>query len=114
MKTVLLFTSAVLLTLNLLFGLILSSYNWFNVAVSSSVIIITVILSLLANGITIKDGFKVSLLILYSVIGIIQYLLAVFMPSVFTDNWCLIAIIVLLGVDILLLAVYSITSKRIY
>lgn len=113
MKKAIIITSVILLTLNILFGMILSSYYWFNVAISSGVIVFTVIMSLLGASKKIKDGFKVSLFLLYSVIGFIQYLIAVFMPPIFVDNWYLIAIIVLMGVEIFLLLTSSITSKRI-
>lgn len=112
MKKAILITSAILLTFNIIFGLILSSYDWFNVAVSSGIIILTVFLCLLADRATIKDGFKVSLLVLFFIIGLIQYILAVFMPSAFTDNWIFIAIIVLFGIEAILLTCANIVSKK--
>lgn len=113
MKKAILITSAILLALNLIFGLVLSSYDWFSVAVSSGIIILTVSLCLLADRAVIKDGFKVSLLILFSIIGLIQYILAVFMPSAFTDNWIFIAIIVLFGIEAIMLTGASIVSDKI-
>ena len=113
MKKAILITSAILLALNLIFGLVLSSYDWFNVAVSSGIIILTVSLCLLADRAVIKDGFNVSLLILFSIIGLIQYILAVFMPSAFTDNWIFIAIIVLFGIEAIMLTGASIVSDKI-
>ncbi len=113
MKKAILITSAILLALNLIFGLVLSSYDWFNVAVSSGIIILTVSLCLLADRAVIKDGFKVSLLILFSIIGLIQYILAVFMPLAFTDNWIFIAIIVLFGIEAIMLTGASIVSDKI-
>lgn len=112
MKKAIIITSAILLALNLIVGLVLSSYDWFNVAVSSGVIILTVFLCLLADRATIKDGFKVSLLVLFSIIGLIQYVLAVFMPSAFTDNLIFIAIIVLFGIEAILLTCANIVSKK--
>ena len=106
MKKAILITSAILLTLNIIFGLILSSYDWFNVAVSSGIIILTVFLCLLADRATIKD------LVLFFIIGLIQYILAVFMPSAFTDNWIFIAIIVLFGIEAILLTCANIVSKK--
>lgn len=113
MKKAILISTTILLVLNLLFGLILSSYEWFNVAVSSGIIILTGILSLTANRASIKDGFKVSLFLLFSLIGLIQYLCAIFMPSTFTDNWFLIAIIILVGVEAILLTGANIVSNKI-
>lgn len=113
MKKAIFITSAILLALNLIVGLVLSSYDWFNVAVSSGVIILTVFLCLIADRATIKDGFKVSLLVLFFIIGLIQYILAVFMPSAFTDNWIFIAIIVLFGIEAIMLTGASIVSDKI-
>lgn len=112
MKKAIIITSAILLALNFIVGLVLSSYDWFNVTVSSGVIILTVFLCLLADRTTIKDGFKVSLLVLFSIIGLIQYVLAVFMPSAFTDNWIFIAIVILIGIEAIFLTCANIVSKK--
>lgn len=112
MKKAITIISVIWLALNIIFGLMISSYGWLNVTASSGIIIITLILCLLAGKVTVKDGFKVSLLISLIIIGFIQYLLAVFMAPVFTDNWCLIAIFILLGIESVLLVSASITSKR--
>lgn len=113
MKKATLITFAILMTMNLIFGLVLSTYDWFNVAVSCGVIILTVILCILTDRATIKDGFRVSLFVLFSIIGLIQYLLAAFMPSTFTDNWMFIAIIILVGIEAILLTGANIVSVKI-
>lgn len=69
MKQAILITATILLAVNLTLGLILSSYDWFNVAVTSGVIVLTVIVSLLAVNPTMKDGFKTGLLLFYSFMG---------------------------------------------
>lgn len=103
MKKAILITAIILLAVNLLLGVILTSYNWFNVTVTSGVIVLTVILSLLAVGSTMKDGFKAGLLLFCSVVGLIQLCLGAFMQAQFSDNWCLIAIIILLAIETVLL-----------
>ena len=107
------YTSAILLVVNLLFGFILSSYEWINVAISSSTIVITMLLCILGNQSIIKDGFKVALILLFAIIGLLEYLIAVIMPSRFADNWCLIVIFLLLGLEVFLLIVANITSTKI-
>ena len=108
MKQTIITLGIILCVLNLLVGLILSAYGWQNVVCSTMAVIVTTAFSLMGISTSIKDGFKLRLLLLFSVVGLIQFLLAALMPSTFTDNWCLIAILVLLVVEI---AIFIITKK---
>lgn len=98
---------------NLILGLIVSAYGWINVAVSTFVIAITVmILVLICSKFLLKDAYKVSLSIIISVLGFIEYLLTVLMPSRFTDNWYIIAIVVLMAFEaVLIVTANSVSTK---
>jgi len=104
---------AIFAVVNLLIGLIVSAYSGVNITVSTVIIVITTLILLAVNNrITLKDGFKVSLNFIIPTIGLIEYLLAVFMPSKFTDNWCLISVIILFVVEaVLLIAAHSVSTK---
>ena len=101
------------LVTNLLFGLLLSAYSWTNVAVSSTVIIITAVLLWLANSIVMKDAFKVSLTILFVLMGIVEYGIACFMPQHLEDNWGVISIVVLMAFQVGIVVITNIISKKI-
>ena len=113
MKKSIISIGALLILINLVFGLIMSAYDSFNLTISTITIVLTIIILLVINGgVKLKDGFKVSLNIIISIIGIIQYLFALFMPNHFNDNWELITLILLTVAEIILLiATNSISTK---
>ena len=113
MKKSIILIGATLALVNLLFGLIISAYDYFNLAISTIVIVLTFLILLAINGLMrLKDGYKVSLNIVIPAIGIVQYLFSLFMPSQFSDNWGLIVIIFLTAIEaILLIAANNISTK---
>lgn len=113
MKQTIIIIGIILCVLNLLIGLILSAYGWQNVVCSTMAIIATTVFSLMGISTSMKDGFKLGLLLLFSVVGLIQFLLAALMPSTFTDNWCLIAILLLLLAEVATLIITHKVSTAI-
>lgn len=113
MKRIILFTCATLLVANLLFGLLLSSYEWLNVLLSSGIIILSGIYMLLIGLLPLKDGFKSSLYVVYPIIGFIEFVLSLFSPSRITDNWVVIVITILVVFQLILLFIASVISNKI-
>ena len=113
MNKVILSVASVVIVLNLIVGAIISSYTAFNIAASTIAVVATVVLCLLVSNSSIKDGFKVSLYLLFAIAGAIEFLVAAFMPSHFTDNWWLIAIFVLLALEVTMLIGAAVTSQKI-
>ncbi len=112
MKKVIILSCAVLLTANLLCGAILSSYSWCNVALSSAVIIVSAVLLYLVDVINIKDGYKVSLMLLFITIGLLEFILSLMAPNHVADNWWLIIVIALMAIQIItLIIIRSISNK---
>ena len=113
MKKSIIIVGSILVIVNLLLGLIISAYGCVNLVASTVILVLTAVVLLLINGrMSLKDGYVVSLNILIPIIGLIQYLIAIFMPSRFSDNWGLITILVLIALEaILLAAANSISSK---
>ena len=113
MNKTILWIGCVFALLNLLIGLIVSAYGGVNIAVTTVIIILTIVILLGVNGsLGLKDGFKVSLNFIIPVIGLIEYFFALFMPNRFTDNWCLIVILILLAFDaLILIGTKSISNK---
>lgn len=113
MKRIIIIFSVILLVINILFGAILSCYKGFNVVVSSIVVLLTATMLYMANCIILKDAFKVSLSILFSLGGLIAFVISMFMPSHFSDNWGIIVIITLLALQGLILLLANTVSTKI-
>lgn len=113
MKQSIILIGSILVIVNLLLGLIISAYGCINLAASTVILVLTAVVLLLVNGrMSLKDGYVVSLNILIPIIGLIQYLIAIFMPSRFSNNWGLITLLVLITIEaILLVATNSISTK---
>lgn len=113
MKRIIIFCCLVLLLANLLFGIVLSAYEWVNVLISSSVIVLTGIFMLLIGILPLKDGFKASLYVIYPALGFIEFMLSVFSPDRIKDNWAMIALILLVAFQIIFLFITNIISNKI-
>lgn len=113
MKRSIFLIGSILVIVNLLLGLIISAYGCVNLIASTVILVLTAVFLLLVNErMSLKDGYVVSLNILIPIIGLIQYLIAVFMPSRFSNNWGLITLLVLIAIEaILLVATNSISTK---
>ena len=113
MKRIVIFTCATLLVINLLFGLLLSNYEWFNVLLSNGIIILSGALMLLIGMLPLKDGFKSSLYIVYPIIGFVELVLSLFSPDRITDNWVLIVVTLMVVFQLILLFVAKVISNKI-
>ena len=113
MKKIILFTWATLLIANFIFGLLLSSYEWLNVLLSSGIIILSGIFMLMVGILPLKDGFKSSLYVVYPILGFIEFVLSLFSPSRITDNWVVSVITILVVFQLILLFIASVISNKI-
>ena len=113
MKKTILILGAILFVANILIGTIVSWIEGFNIVASSIVIIQTVILSYLTTAIVLKEGFKVSFLCLFTVIGVLIYLMSLFAPAKFENNWWLIAVILFMALEAVMLVIANKISKTI-
>lgn len=113
MRRVVILSGAILLVMNLLFAVILSCYGGYAVAVSSFVIIATCGLLCAIDSIKLKDAYKVSLTVLFSVLGCVEFLLSLFSPNQLEDNWWLIVVIGLLAVEAIILVITNTVSHKV-
>ena len=114
MKKTILWTGGVIAILNLLVGMIVTSYAVINITVTTAIILLTIIIMLDVNGcMHLRDGFKVSLNFLIPMLGIIQYFFALFMPHRIQDNWYLITILIILAFEVIILISAKFISKKI-
>lgn len=110
MKNLILIIGVICFVANLLLGLIISSYAPFNLGLNSIVILINTGLMYAIAASSVKDGFKVSLSMLFPLCGLIEYILGLFASNTFENNWFLILTIILLFIESILYAiVYSVS-----
>ncbi len=113
MKKTTIIIAAILLVLNILLGLLLSSFKPFNIVFTSLIILLTGGLIYLLQSIKLKDAFAISLSFLFATIGLIEYILAIISPEYIPDNGYIIATIVLLAIESIILLICNLTSKKL-
>ncbi len=99
MKKTIIFSTIGLIVVNLLAGVILSRYHLFNVATTSVVILLTGCLNFIASTIPLKDAYRVAHYYLFSLLGIVMFLLMLFSPHHLKDNWCVVVSIVIVAFE---------------
>lgn len=102
-----------IITVNILFGVLLSAYSPYNMWFNTAMIAITTIMLYLVQSVHLKDAFKVSLTILLPISGFLKFLLGLFAPSRFEDNWCVIVCTLITVFEIIVLLAVLKTSKYV-
>lgn len=74
MKTIILLIAGLCLIVNILCGCIISSYSTFNCGVTSGIIILNAIIMLIVSEITLKDGYHISLNVLFPIMAIVEFI----------------------------------------
>lgn len=100
-----------LLTINAMAGIMIEVYNWYNVLLSSLVLIVNGILMYLTLNIPIKTAFKIAISTLFPFFTLVQFVLSVLAPYTFLNNWYIFSIMILLLIQIILLITIYTTSK---
>lgn len=113
MKQAILTIGGIFLLTNIAFGLVLSSFETFNVVFSSGAIVITTIILLIVDWIKMKDAFKVSLFLINALCGLIEYIIGLFAKQDMQNNWFYVLLILILAFQLVLLTSTNITSKKI-
>ena len=111
MRNITLIAGAILLVSNLLFGSILNIYSVFNMWLNSGVIVATTVLLYILKSIQLKDGYYISLSMLFSILGLIAFVLGFFAPQRYIDNWYLVIIILIVAIEGIILTITHIISK---
>ena len=113
MKQIVLTLGVIFLFANLAFGLVLDSYDLFNLLMSSGVIIFTTIILISIELIKMKDGFKIPLYTINSFCGIIEYIITLIVKNDMPNNWYYVLLIVIVAFQLVVLTATNITSKKI-
>ena len=111
MKNLTLVIGGIILLLNLVIGLIFTSYKPFNVGLNSAVIIVNTLMLYLLGASQIKDGFKISLTFLFLIAAVIEFILAFFVPYTWEKNIALTMLILLFAGQVILYVIAYFVSK---
>lgn len=103
MKSTSLIIGCILLVLNLLIGMIISSYETFHVVTNSGIIIANTVLLLVLGTLNVKDGFRYSLNLLFPAFALMEFLIICFSRPEVENNWGVIVVLLLLVLQIILL-----------
>lgn len=113
MKKTILVLGSLALIVNVLFGLLLSGYSYFNMGVNCGVIALNTALLFCLYQFNLRDAFRISLSFLFVIIGLIELILGCFMQQQLQDNACLIAILILLLAEISLFVIINTLSSKV-
>ena len=103
MKNLLLASVTILIILNTLIGLLVTSYLPFNyLLVDSSLVLTTVLIYLFSNS-NISAGFKIGLTVLFCLFGLLKTVFLIIAPPHFTDNGFIITVLTITVIEILCL-----------
>lgn len=111
MKNLTLVIGGIILLLNLVMGLIFSSYKPFNIGLNCVVIILNTLILYSLGVAQIKDGFKISLSFLFLIAAVIEFILALFVPESFENNVALTMLILLFAGQAILYVIAYFVSK---
>ena len=92
MKKIILLLCIVLLVANLSFGAVLSCAT---------------------DTINLKDGYKISLMLIFAISGFLEFVLSLIAPNRLNDNWWLILVIFLMTIELILLIITNTISNKI-
>lgn len=99
MKRLTLILGSIFLVANFLFGLILTAYAQFNMWLNCGVVLTNTILLYALQFIKLRDAYYISLSLLVIFFGLVEFVLGLFAPNDFENNWYLIVLIILIVIE---------------
>ena len=112
MKNFIILTTIILFVVNALMGLIITAYQSANVYLNSAVILFNGVVLWVVSRIHLKDAFKISLTCLFSIIGVIEYILGFFAPVERSNNWFAILLIVVLAIEVIFVLMTNLVTIK--
>ena len=113
MKKTILIIGCLALVFNILLGLLLSCYSYFNMGVNSGIIVLNTALLYSLFTLNLRNAFLISFSFLFSFLAIVELILGCLMPQQLQDNGYLITTIVVLFVEISFIVITNILSDKI-
>lgn len=111
MKQITIIFGLLIIAANLLFGYIISSYQWHAAMVTSVALGVEVGMLILVSCVSMKDAFRVSLNVLFPIFALILFITLLYVPEEGFDSVCYIVAIGIVLVQVLLLLAVNSVSK---
>jgi len=103
MSKIILLLGTLFIIVNTIIGLLLSNYLPFNwISVDIVLLINTILLYQISSNSIISDGYKISLSLIFPLLGLISIILAILSTEKYKDNYYLIGFISILAIEIIL------------
>lgn len=106
MKSIILTIGGILVAVNLLFGLLISAYDAFNVGFTTAVLILTSAFIYAVYTVRMSDAAKVAFTVLLPVSGFVKLVLGIISPVRIEDNWCVIGSVLLTVIELVIVFCY--------
>ena len=106
MKSIILTIGSILVAVNLLFGLLISAYDAFNVGLTTVALIFTITLIYVVHTVRMSDAAKVAFTVLLPVSGFFKFVLGIISPARIEDNWCVICCVLLTVIELAIIFCY--------
>lgn len=107
MKSIILTIGGILIAMNLLFGLLLSSYSAFNMLFTTVVLMLTTAFVYAVNAVRMSNASKVALSILLPLSGFVKLIFGIISPERIEDNWCMIVCVLLTVIELAIVLCYQ-------
>ena len=105
MKNIYLIIGLLLVLVNSFIGLILTDYQTYNWILSDAIIIVNTLLLQYISRSEINDGFKVSMTLIFPIIGLISFLMSLNLEEKFENNISFIGILILVSLQFVFLII---------
>ena len=103
MSKIILLLGTLLIIVNTIIGLLLSNYLPFNwISVDIVLLINTILLYQISSNAIISNGYKISLSLIFPLLGLTSIILAILSTEKYKDNYYLIGFISILAIEIIL------------
>lgn len=112
MKKVVLYIGLLCMVINTVCGLVLSAYSTFNCTLTCSVIILNMVVMFLVSILTLKDGYRISLNVLFPFLFVGEFVCGLFSPEQWKDNWFIIILALMILVEGVILIITNYVSKN--
>lgn len=96
---------AIFLAVNSAMGMLLSAYGLFNVCLTDAIIVLTTALIFISVRSRLKTAFRISLPLVFSLFGSVQFAAGIFSPAKAEDNFVLAGILVTIVAEVIILLV---------
>lgn len=113
MKSIILYIGLLCLVINIICELVLSSYSMFNCMLTCGVIIMNMMVMYLVSILTLKDGYRISLNVLFPLFFIAEFACGLFSPEKWKDNWFIILLTLMILIEGVILIITNYVSKTL-